>query len=266
MDGTLLASDKSIPAVNLRALDVLGELGIPFVPCTGRPVSAVPRSILGHDAVRYAIAANGAVVIDLSNDVRLRVRDIAKDSVLGLYERVCDWPLTFDVFADGVVYSERKRYESMGTLGINPATLAMLRKVRQPTDLTVPQIVAQAQTVEKITCFFGDVRLREALEAVAVEVGGLACASGDPSDLELMAPGTSKGDALAWLCGHVGVAVADAVAFGDEQNDASMLVAAGDGVAMANATSEVVSVADHVADSNDEGGVGRYLLRALGLS
>ncbi len=263
MDGTLLASDKSLPPQNAYALDLLAERGIPFVPCTGRPVIGVPEEILAHDAVRYVIGANGGVVHDVRAGANLMSSGIDKDGVLTLYARVRDWPMTFDVFADGVVYSERARYDSMGTLGIDPATLETLRRVRTPVNLMVPQIVERATCVEKLTCFFGDLGIRDRLEAVAREVGCFSFARGDRNDLELMAPGVSKGTALLWLCEHLGVPVASAVAFGDEDNDASMLQVAGDGVAMANATEAVRAVADHVAPSNDDAGVGRYLLALL---
>ena len=68
-----------------------------------------------------------------------------------------------------------------------------------------------------------------------------------------------NGAALAWLCGHLGVDTADAVAFGDGDNDLSMIRAAGDGVAMANAIPEVLAAADHVTSSCDEAGVAAYL-------
>ena len=264
MDGTLLASDKSLPPLNVRALDLLAERGIPFVPCTGRPVSAVPQEVTRHPAVGYVVAANGAVVTDMRARCTIRRVGIAKQSVLALYERVRDWPMTFDVFADGVVYSERVRYDSMGSLGIAEPTLRTLRRVRTPTDLMVPQIVERATCVEKLTCFFGDTTLRPRLQREAEEVGGFSCACGDPNDLELMAPGVSKGQGLEWLCAHLGVPVGAAVAFGDEENDASMLRAAGDGVAMGNATPAVKAAANHVAPSNDDAGVGRYLMELLG--
>ena len=263
MDGTLLATDKSVPELNLRALDLLAERGIPFVPCTGRPVSAVPGPVAAHPAARYAIGANGGVVVDMRAEATLKVTGIDKDRVLELYERVRTWPMTFDVFADGVVYSERARYDSMGSLGIHPATLATLRQVRTPVDLMVPQIVARARNVEKLTCFFGDLGLRARLKAEAESIGGLDCACGDPNDLEIMAPGVSKGSALVWLCEHLGIPVASAVAFGDEDNDASMLRSAGTGVAMANATLAVKAVSDTLAPSNDDAGVGRHLLQML---
>lgn len=262
MDGTFVATDKSVPVENMSLLDWLEGRGVPFVPCTGRPVSAVPAKVLAHPATRYAVGSNGSVIEDVKRGERLHVTTMEAGRVIALYERVRDLPATFDVFVNGEVLSERGRYDSMGSLDLDAPTLAMLRKVRKPCDLTVPQIVRRAGEVEKITCFWGSREVGEAIMAAAHEVGGLSAAQGHPKDVELQAQGVSKGSALRWLCGHLGIPTSAAVAFGDEDNDVSLLAAAGDGVAMANATPRTKEVADHLAPSNDEAGVARYLMGA----
>jgi len=264
MDGTFLATNKDVPSRNLEALDLLAKRGIPFVPCTGRPVSAVPHELLTHPATRYAVGSNGSVVFDVARQQNLRVVGMDKQRVLALYECVRDVEATFDIFADGSVYSERDRYEAMGAYGIDRPTLEVLWRVREPVDESVPHIVARAQAVDKVTCFWHRSQDRDALAAAIRQVGGFSCAHGHPKNFELQAEGISKGSALVWLCEHVGVDVRDAVAFGDEANDLPMLVAAGDGVAMANATPEVLGVANHVTGTNDEAGVAQYLFDALG--
>lgn len=260
MDGTFLAADKGVPPRNLQALDVLAARGVPFVPCTGRPVSAVPGELLRHPATRFVVGSNGSVVYDVAQRQNLRVVAMDKRLVLALYERVCDLEATFDIFADGSVYSERARYEAMSAYGIDGPTLEMLRRVRQPVDIGVPQIVERAGAVDKVTCFWRRPHDRDELALAIGEVGGFSCAHGHPKNFELQAKGVDKGSALVWLCEHAGYDVEHAVAFGDEANDAAMIQAAGDGVAMANATPEVLRVADHVTLSNDEAGVAHYLL------
>ena len=264
MDGTFLAADKSIPTGNLCALDELERRGIAFVPCTGRPVSAIPPEIMGHAATRYAVGSNGAVVFDVRAGRPLHVEGMDKSRAIALYERVKDLNTTFDIFADGNVYAERGRYEAMGSYGIDEPSLAVLRRVRQPVDSTVPELVLRAQRVEKITCFWKDAYDQQALADAIEEVGGFSSAHGHPKNFELQAPGVSKGFALSWLCEYDAISVADVVAFGDEANDIPMLIAAGDGVAMANATPEVRAAADHMTASSDDAGVARYLFALLG--
>lgn len=258
MDGTFLASDKQIPPRNLLLLDELLVRGVEFVPCTGRPVMAIPPEVMSHAATHYAIGANGAVVYDVVDCRNLHVEAIDKARVLALYERVRDLHVTFDVFADGEVYSERARYDAMVGYDINGPTLSMLLRVRKPTDLFVPELLDCVSNVEKITCFWHRQQDCDLLEAAIEEVGGFSSAHGDPKDVELQTQGVSKGSALAWLCDHVGVWGRDTVAFGDETNDIPLLEAAGTGVAMANAANEVLAIADRITTSNDEAGVAAY--------
>lgn len=267
MDGTFLATDKAIPPANLRVLDELETRGIIFVPCTGRPVGGVPAEILAHPATRYAVGSNGAVVYDVQTGRNLHVRAMDKQAVLDLYARVNELEIatTFDVFVDGKVYAEQTRYDALGSYGIDEPTLEVLRRVRKPVDLLVPEIVRRARIIEKITCFWRDTSDCAALGRVVREMDCFSSAHGHPKDFELQAKGVSKGSALVWLCAYLGLRAADSVAFGDETNDLSLLEAAGVGVAMANATQEVRVQADCITTSNDGAGVATYLNKTLGL-
>lgn len=264
MDGTFLASDKSVPKEHLDLLDLLAERGISFVPCTGRPASAVPEVVRAHDACRHVVASNGAVVEETGHG-RIMERTLANEVVLDLYEKVQGLSVTFDVFCGGEVYSERSRYEAMGTYDIAPATLSMLRQVRRPTDLMVPEVLRRFGPAEKVTCFWKGESDRAGLETILEGMDGLSYAQGDPKDFEMQAEGVSKGETLVWLCEHLSIPVEDSVAFGDEGNDRSLLQAAGLGVAMDNATAEVRAVADAIAPANDEAGVARFMRGLLGL-
>ena len=260
MDGTLLTSDKEVSERSLELLDWLNERHIPFVPCTGRPASAVPAVVREHPGVAFVVASNGAVVENLETGERIFCKQIDKDVVLDLYRRVDGLNVTFDVFCDGAVYSERARYEAMGSYNLAPAMLTMLRQVRQPMDMLVPELLATSSAPDKITCFWKDLADRDALEAILKSLDGVTYAMGDPKDFEMQAAGSSKGEALRWLCDYLGIDWRESVAFGDQGNDLTLVEAAGDGVAMANATEPVKAAADHLTLSNDEDGVAVYLM------
>jgi hypothetical protein len=65
------------------------------------------------------------------------------------------------------------------------------------------------------------------------------------------------------LCERRGIERADVLAFGDMPNDVAMLEWAGRSVAVANAHSEVIAIADEVTASNDQGGVAEVLEQLL---
>lgn len=87
--------------------------------------------------------------------------------------------------------------------------------------------------------------------------------------VEVHSTEASKGHALRFLAQHFGVPQSDTIAVGDSGNDCSMIEWAGLGVAMANASPEVLAVADVVAARVTQDGLAdvieRYLLSARGV-
>ena len=76
---------------------------------------------------------------------------------------------------------------------------------------------------------------------------------------EVNAAGVSKGAALAAFCAARGISLEDTVAFGDNENDLTMIRTAGLGVAMGNAVDMLKQAADVVTTSNDDHGIARVL-------
>lgn len=85
------------------------------------------------------------------------------------------------------------------------------------------------------------------------------CVLSAPHFLEVTKPGTSKGDTLRRLCALRGIDPANVVAFGDHNNDQTMLEVAGLGVAMGNAVPELKAGADMVAKTNAEDGLAQVV-------
>lgn len=80
-----------------------------------------------------------------------------------------------------------------------------------------------------------------------------------PYYYEVMPKGVSKGESLREIAKYYDIAMEDVIAFGDEDNDLSMIEAAGTGVVMANGSKAMLAVADYVTLSNDEDGIADYL-------
>ena len=80
-----------------------------------------------------------------------------------------------------------------------------------------------------------------------------------PFMLEIVMNGVSKSSGLDTCVGHWGGRMEEVIAFGDAGNDEDMILAAGIGVAMGNASDELKAKADAVALSVDEDGVAVFL-------
>ena len=274
LDGTWLATDKSVPPANDLALDRLLAAGGTFVPCTGRNASMVPGEVLRHPSCRLAIAANGAAAYEVIRDGmprlgrRLFSVPLGCERTLALYERLRDLDVTFDLFVGEEVYVERRRFAKILGFGIEPHTLRYMLAGRTQLDLTVPQIVERTcaeggEPLMRVTSFWHDPADRDRILAAVAEDPTLVIVSSWKGGFEISDARATKGNALAWACDWLGVAREGTVAFGDSGNDASMLAAAGLGVAMANGTDEARVAADDVCGTNDGGGAGTYLMGLL---
>jgi HAD superfamily hydrolase (TIGR01484 family) len=75
-----------------------------------------------------------------------------------------------------------------------------------------------------------------------------------PRFLEFVAPGVSKGRAVAWLADRAGIPMSRVMTIGDALNDLEMIGDAGHGAAMATAPIEVRRVARYIARPVEEDG------------
>lgn len=278
LDGTLLSSKKTLAPRTLEALSELAARGIEFVPCSGRPLAGIPDELVALPAVHYAVCGNGALLYRLGGDGSFEPKEPAsarsgaellhsvpmrREDILDLYELVKDRDVLFDVFGDGIVYAERSRYDRIDGFGIDPHFVGPLTRSRVLVDEPIPAIMGKFSEVQRLTIFWHVPEDRDLVLRAVEDNPRLAWVNSLPTNIEISSVDASKGNALGWLCEHLGIPREESVAFGDGNNDASMLEAAGDGVAVANAVPETKAAADHLTGDNDAPGVADYLLGLL---
>lgn len=270
LDGTLLTTQKTVSTATFSALDELARADVELVPCSGRPFVGLPPEVLAHPAVRHAVCASGALVYEVAPDgsmgAVLHAEPIAHASVLALYDALHARDLLFDVFTPTHVYMERERYDHMADYIPDRHFLPQLQAMRTPTDVSLPELIERLGTDEPVvraTVYWRRRPDRDLAVSLVDADPALTWVNSMPINLEISSARATKGAALVWLCGHLGIPVAESVAFGDSGNDVTMLEAAGDGVAMGNALPVANAAADHVTASNDEDGVAAYLRSLL---
>jgi Cof subfamily protein (haloacid dehalogenase superfamily) len=135
--------------------------------------------------------------------------------------------------------------------------------------LTVAPLAAlseQAPALLRITAFgpLDDLR-RAAQDLVSLPCGWQLLAAGNygSAELSVFARAASKGAAVRRLAARLRIPSRATLAIGDGVNDISMLSAAGLGVAMGNAASQVRAVAGATTTSNAEEGVAAALERFI---
>jgi len=115
--------------------------------------------------------------------------------------------------------------------------------------------------------YLGDNQFLSDLEArINNQIGNdMSIVFSNPMFLEFMDGMVSKGHALFEVAEHLGIEISNIMAFGDGNNDISMIETAGIGVAMENATPDVRSVANEITLSNNDDGVAEFLEDFFGM-
>ena len=265
LDGTLLRSDKALAPATRAALERAVRQGVEFVPATGRFFSGMPAVVRELPFLRYAVLMNGALVYDRLEDRALRRAELAPETAVRVMERLQDFSGTLDCYMeDSQGWMEARYLQELEHWILDPPAREIVRASRRPMEDLPGYIRRRGRPVQKIQSYFRDPAVqREVLDTLPAEFPEITVACSLPGNVEITHRDATKGAALEFLCGHLGIPAAQAAAFGDERNDCSMLRAAGLGVAMDNAAPEARAAADVVTASNDEDGVAQMLLRLL---
>ena len=259
MDGTFLLPDKTISDENLRILDRAYELGVQFVPCTGRNISGLPKQLIGHPCVKYAVCCNGALVCDAKSGEVIHEADLDDALVRELWSNLRNLPVSFDLFADSTVYTTDDCWHFVEEIPVSEPTRLAIKQMRTSSSLSVDELLKECGPVCRVNVFYLDEENKHKVWDIVDANPNLTRASSLPCNIEITRCDANKGTGLKWLCKRLGVDPQETIAFGDASNDVSMLLAAGDGVAMGNALPEALAAADHVTVSNSDSGVARYL-------
>ena len=91
----------------------------------------------------------------------------------------------------------------------------------------------------------------------------LVITSSGSRNIEINHVNAQKGVALAAFADSLNVPIDNVMAIGDNNNDASMIKAAGISYAVGNATDEIKMLAKHLTVNNTEDGVGKAIEEVL---
>ena len=261
LDGTLLDSQKRLSSRNRQALTECLERGIHIVPTTGRTVSGIPSVVRELPGVRYAITTNGAVVEDMKEDLTLSEGTIPWELALKILKIIDQYHVMYDPYIERRGITEPRFYEHLTEYGLRPELQEVVRMTRDVYPNIIEFLETCRKPVEKINLFFPEIEERTKVRKVLEEIDGIIITSSMPMNLEINAPGATKGGGIRRLAEHLGLKREQTMAMGDGENDFSMILEAGIGVAMKNGRPDLCKAADYITDTNDEDGVASAIYR-----
>lgn len=258
LDGTLLTTDKRLTKHTIQVLSRAAEKGVSIVPATGRSLGGLSPKIRELPFIRYAITVNGAAVWDMERQELLVRRAFSTERALELWDFIGRYRTMRDACIDGVARMEPEYYNKVEIFMPDEPRRMLVRSTRKPTEGLRELVADPNTTVEKFNLFFraaAEEERQQARRELERLFDGLSVTSSLGNNLEINHADATKGKGLLSLAAHLGLETGQIMAFGDGENDVSMLQAAGCGVAMENAPEEVKAAADLVTLSNDEEGV-----------
>ena len=253
IDGTLLRSDQTLSPRTRDALRTARDQLAILMLASGRPEHGLrhlaERLGLGLDRLVLS-ACNGAAVVDAETEEIICHRTLEHALVARVLDLVEELGLAAMTPLGHVVHATREDgYNVADEAPANGMELAI-----------TPRFEELDEPLHKILVCAEPDLLAQHLDTFRGELDGHAeLALSAPFYLEITPPWVDKGSGLLDYCAARDLDPAEAIAFGDNENDLPMLRVAGTGVAMGNALDHVKAGADRVTASNDEDGIAEAL-------
>ncbi len=266
IDGTLTNERKEITPRTRRVLLAAQEQGAKLVLASGRPTQglrAIARELQMDKHHGLLVSYNGSAVTDAQTNETLFSKTIPADESRAVLEHILKFDVRPVVYKGDYLYTNDLSRRMITVDGAPFDVIAYEGKcccmeIREQRDLLA---FADYPMNKVLTAGNPEYLAAHREEMAAPFEGTLNHMFTSPFYLEFTAKNIDKAEALDAVLSPLGIFPAEMVAFGDGQNDISMLKYAGLGVAMANADEKVKAAADEITLSNEEDGLAAVLER-----
>lgn len=247
LDGTLLNDERNISYQNKQAIQKALNQNHKVVVTTGRPLPSALRLIEELGLTKegcFAITYNGGLIYDCGSKKAIAKSTLPLEYVYHIFDIAKAHGVHCHTYKEDCVVSEQltkelKRY---------------CENIKIPYELI--KDIKTASIENPVKAIMIDFTGKEKLERIKEELkvwceGKVNCHFSNPYLLEFGPLEATKGNALTFLCNYLSIPVEHSIAAGDEENDISMLQAAGIGVVMANASDQIKAHGDYVTTNNN---------------
>jgi HAD superfamily hydrolase (TIGR01484 family) len=260
LDGTLFRHDKSIDERDVAAIHELAASGVIVTIVTGRLMTGAVGAARTCSIEGAIACVEGSHLVELASRRTLYHHAMAPELVARLRTAFANAGLATFVFDAEVIHHDHKGAAYAPYVGTWSPSLRMMEE--DAVWHEAPLAAVAIGTAEPVAAALAELANVPGLFTVTFDV---LRAPGTRAIL-VRSAGPTKGTALAELCRHAGITLAEAVAVGDWVNDVPMFQVAGRSFAMGGAPEAVSAVAtDQLATGAGEGGgIAEAIRRAWG--
>ncbi len=261
-DNTLIDRKGYLPEDNIKAIRKIMDMGVKFVIATGRNDLLVLdyADEIGGDIT--LIGCNGATIRNIRRGITYRNELIPKNSLKKILEYLDENNLGFKAYTieesfargEGLI-GKNVSFSGNNYENIKDFKAAVIEKGSEITDCDILKVVTIGKKADLAKI---QANLRET-EGVNVVFSSEIC-------IDMISDKASKGSALACLAEKMNIKPSEIIAFGDSENDLSMLKYAGFSVCMENGEDEIKKQCSMVTKTNNQAGVAFALDKIFGLN
>jgi Cof subfamily protein (haloacid dehalogenase superfamily) len=253
MDGTLLDENKKVTKSTKEYLRKFIDDGNRFTIATGRIYPAVKMHSDDIGIKTPLICCNGAVIVNPVTDEIIYEKTIDIDIATEIAKICKEYDLYFHFYDKDTIYSEKDELFIKYFREVSE-TLPEEHKIKTQLVANIEETF-KVKSIYKIGLHYDNSKQALEIRNRIENIEGIIGFKSMDVMLDFMATGVSKGSALVKLCDHEGLHLSQTIAFGDNENDIDMLMAAGVGIAMGNAGDEIKKIANKICLKNSEDGV-----------
>lgn len=265
-DKTLIDSKGYLPDENRDVLRRLHNMGIHIIVATGRSDILAKDYLDELDIDCPVIGCNGASMCNFYTGENFFTKSMSEESLNSLFDIFNKHKLGSKIFTTDTCYTDDKE---LFDGGIQIVTTTYTKKMNYSVKYELVEdmhSVARLDDVLKAVVINNDrVSLLKIRDEINEKVKGVTAVQSNWNCIDINVKGISKGSAVAHYAKIKGIKPEEVIAFGDSENDISMIKYAGIGIAVENAEEDVKAAADMVTASNDDCGVAKALYKIFNL-
>lgn len=277
LDGTMLNSYGAVTENTKNTIKKVIKNGTDVVIASGRPIDSIKAIAKEIGSENYFIAGNGALIYDIKKNEIIYEKYLSKQKVLEVI-KICEQnSISYNVYTDKTIlatalkynvlyyYKENLKKEENKKTNIN-IVKDMYEYVKNMEEEKFLKITICDSNQTVFNSIIRKIRKISGIETLDVSHMSRKMIRQGTEDIpieyyytEISLAAVDKWNAIKFLMEKLNIKEDEVMAIGDNINDKKMIENAGLGIVMKGSTPVVTSVANDIAEGNNEDGVAKIL-------
>lgn len=250
LDGTLLDDRRQLNPESADAIRRASKQGVVVVLASGRIFPSMRPFAKALGLTGPFVCANGGHVIDPSGE-ELHFHSLNQEARKVIIEFALNKGLHLNAYTrDELLFLQETSWSQVYRSRVR-AVIPRVAKTEELLSASISKMMLVGEPSEMAA-------LRSEIEP-RLDPNFARVTESEPEYLEFLSPQAHKGSGVAAIAQMLGIRQEETAAIGDYLNDIEMLQWAGISAAVENAARETRAIADVLVESNENGGVARFI-------